>query len=775
MKIKNYNNAKKLNLRKPIIPTATALSLCILSNSALAQVDNEVSLDTIKVEERTADTNPYAEAGAPYKAKKSGDKRHVKDLAETPKTITVITETQLKDAGVTDLRDIVASQPGITLGTGENGNAFGDRYVIRGHEARSDVFVDNLPDPGMTTRESFATEQIEITKGPSSTYAGRGSTGGTINSITKQASTEYDFTKLESGLGTDNYHRLSVDSNFALSDDFSVRINALSHGEDVPDRDPADKSRKGLALSGTYDPQSNLKLTADYYYLNAEDKPDLGVYIEQGGNPVDDVPAYVQEQDFLDSEVEVFTFRAEYDFASNLSIDNATRYGTTDNGYVVTGARGTTRDATDTEAPNASTVSLSTHQGWQEVEYFVNQTNIFLDTEIAGKENQFVFSLEYSDEEVTNGVYDVTNTGSTNCVTSGRGGANDSYCIVDANGNYITNNSNLLGRSITRDDADSKYRVETTSLGAMDTITFTDKLSVSAGLRADHFDYSNEATPRGATDPESYEYNDTLFNYHLGTVYQLTDKGNIYLTYSTSDTINGGESDTGINCGYGGLCIDDSVNLNDIEPEHAKNLEIGTKWNINDEKLLFSAAIFQVTKSNVMETSGGDYTAQGNINTGKNRVEGVELGLVGNFSKRVSGSIGATFMDSEILDSASSPDAIGKKLSNFADSSFFALVKFSPTEKFNFGASATYTSDFASGQPDAAAGYDSDTGEYNYTIPSSKVYDIFANYNFSKALSLRLNVDNVTNEDYYLASYRSGSFTYKGDERNAQLTLSYKM
>ncbi|WP_156494572.1 TonB-dependent receptor plug domain-containing protein, partial [Erythrobacter sp. HI0019] len=77
---------------------------------------------------------------------------------------------------------------GVTIGTGENGNAFGDRYIIRGHEARSDVFVDGLRDPGMTTRETFAVDQIEITKGPSSSFAGRGSTGGAVNSITKKAS-----------------------------------------------------------------------------------------------------------------------------------------------------------------------------------------------------------------------------------------------------------------------------------------------------------------------------------------------------------------------------------------------------------------------------------------------------------------------------------------------------------------------------------------------------------------------------------------------------------
>jgi catecholate siderophore receptor len=93
------------------------------------------------------------------------------------------------------LRAIVAAQPGITLGTGENGNAFGDRYVIRGQEARSDVFIDSLRDPGMTIRESFAVEQVEITKGPNSSFAGRGSSGGTINSITKRASSEYQFNK----------------------------------------------------------------------------------------------------------------------------------------------------------------------------------------------------------------------------------------------------------------------------------------------------------------------------------------------------------------------------------------------------------------------------------------------------------------------------------------------------------------------------------------------------------------------------------------------------
>ena len=195
---------------------ALSISAVMLGGSASAQDtqdEEQVQLDTVQIQDRTIDTNPYAEPGAPYKARISGDPRRLREIADTPATMSVLTQTQIEDSGKSDLREILAAQPGITLGTGEGGNAFGDRYIIRGHEARSDVFVDGLRDPGMTIRESFALEQVEITKGPSSTFAGRGSTGGAINGITKQASSEYDFIKFQGGPGTDEYYRVHLDVN----------------------------------------------------------------------------------------------------------------------------------------------------------------------------------------------------------------------------------------------------------------------------------------------------------------------------------------------------------------------------------------------------------------------------------------------------------------------------------------------------------------------------------------------------------------------------------
>jgi catecholate siderophore receptor len=59
-------------------------------------------------------------------------------------------------------------------------------------------------------------------------------------------------------------------------------------------------------------------------------------------------------------------------------------------------------------------------------------------------------------------------------------------------------------------------------------------------------------------------------------------------------------------------------------------------------------------------------------------------------------------------------------------------------------------------------------------VPSYVVGDLFATYRFNNNLNLRLNVNNVTNKDYYLAVYRGGFFMYKGDARTITGTVSYE-
>ncbi|WP_295846225.1 TonB-dependent receptor plug domain-containing protein, partial [Tardiphaga sp.] len=142
------------------------------------------------------DRNPYADPSAPYKSDRLAGNKFSEPLLNTPRTVTVLTKEILEDKNATSLRDVARSTAGVTLGTGEGGNAFGDRFFIRGFDARNDVFIDGIRDPAVSIRENFFTEQVEILRGPASSFAGRGTAGGAINIVTKQA-TDTNFQKAE--------------------------------------------------------------------------------------------------------------------------------------------------------------------------------------------------------------------------------------------------------------------------------------------------------------------------------------------------------------------------------------------------------------------------------------------------------------------------------------------------------------------------------------------------------------------------------------------------
>jgi len=767
---------------------AAAIGAALLAMPAAAQEGQEVELDTLRIEDRTADVNPYATPGAPYKAERSGDIRHTRPIAELPNTITVLTENQIEDSGYTDLSSILETQPGITVGTGENGNAFGDRYIIRGQEARSDVFVDGLRDPGMTTRESFVAEQIEITKGPNSTFAGRGSAGGAVNVITKAATTDYNFVDGSIGLGTDRYVRVTGDVNVAVSDTFAVRANGLYGYTEIPDRDPANRRRTGGALSATWSPTSDFDLTLDYYLLRAEDNPDIGDYLSGDASngtrrPVK-TPTYAQEQDFQKSDVDVFTGRLKWRLGDNVTLANSTRYGTSDNSYVVTGARGTTTNPGD---PNGvyDTFTLSTHQGWQEVEYLASQTNLLINSTLLGGENDLIFGAEYTDHKVLNGLFSVANTGTTNCVTNDRNGnPQGNFCGFAPNGQPVNNLNNLLGRDISRDRWDGDWQVETISLYAMDTLDVTDALTVFAGVRWDSFDY-RLVTQSSSLQLDEYAYDDSFWNAHAGVTYQLSDAAMIYASYATAADINGGESDVGASASYGGLQTIGGE-FRGGSPERSENWEIGTKLNLFDQKVLFTAAAFQTTKSDVFESQTAGYDMEGTGNTGKNRVRGIELGVAGNITPQWSMQGGVTFLDTEVLESSDALSTaqlalgatnVGKTLANTADFQASFQTRYQVTDAFAMGAAVKHKGERYGGQPDTAAAFTQlADGSFYYanTVPSYTVADFFAEYQFNTNMSLRVNVNNVTDEDYYTAVYRSGGFLYKGDARQAVATLNLR-
>ena len=96
-----------------------------------------------------------------------------------------------------------------------------------------------------------------------------------------------------------------------------------------------------------------------------------------------------------------------------------------------------------------------------------------------------------------------------------------------------------------------------------------------------------------------------------------------------------------------------------------------------------------------------------------------------------------------------------------------------PNWNIPIGGSITYKGEMYGGQPDTAAVFNTAINDYSIVVPSYSVLDLFANYRPSDRVNVRLNVGNATDELYWTAAYRSGTFMYLGDARRAEATVSW--
>ena len=113
---------------------------------------------------------------------------YARPVADTTRTMTVISEQVIKDQGATNLTDALKNVPGVgAFFAGENGNSTtGDAIYMRGADTSNSIYIDGIRDIGSVSRDTFNTEQVEVIKGPSGTDYGRSAPTGSINMISKQ-------------------------------------------------------------------------------------------------------------------------------------------------------------------------------------------------------------------------------------------------------------------------------------------------------------------------------------------------------------------------------------------------------------------------------------------------------------------------------------------------------------------------------------------------------------------------------------------------------------
>ncbi|MCS6209857.1 TonB-dependent receptor [Shewanella baltica] len=653
-----------------------------------------------------------------YNTRKVQSGKFTDDLLNSAKTVTVINQDLIKDMGAQSFTDALRATPGITLGTGEGGNPYGDRPFIRGYDAQSSTFINGMRDVGSQSRETFNIEQIEVLKGPSSVYNGRGAVGGSINIVTKKAQAE-DFINADVAIGTDALKRASLDVNHVIADEAAVRVNLMAHDANTPGRDEVSGNRWGIAPSVTFGLTTPTKVTLEYYHFENHDIPDYGIPYDQAtGKPADVDPNNfygLLSRDFRDNNDDTASVLISHDFNNDMQFTSTSVYSRNTNYYIVTNPDDTTGNVANgyvwrnTKSRHSVTKTLAT------------QLQLAGEAKLAGFTNRFAIGTEFSNERTSNLSYTVDTGNGRNA------GCNDALLA-----NY---NCTLLSKpnphdpwvgSVTLGTDATVTETDTRSVYAFNTIELNESWMINGGVRWD--DYSTAAQ----NSTSSLSNDDDFLNYQLSVLYKPAVNGSIYAAWGTSSnppgTSNGDGSDRL------------GSNNEDLKPEDTESYELGTKWDFFSGRLSLNGSVFQIEKNNARVATSADRNSP-QENVGEQKVKGFEIGFSGDITEHWHGFGGYTYLDASLESNGFNAAYDGNRFPNTAKNSISLFTTYDITEQLNVGTGAYYM-----GQ---VYGNTANT----LSIPSYWRFDVVSSYKMNDFLTLRLNVQNLTDERYYDKAY----------------------
>ena len=698
-----------------------------------------------------------------YQVEKASSQKYTAPLVDTPRSVTVVPQQVLKDTAATSLQDALRTVPGITFGAGEGGNPQGDRPFIRGFDAQGDTYLDGVRDTGGQSREIFDIESIEVSKGPNSSFGGRGSAGGSLNLVSKTPQAR-DFTNGGFTYGSDQTRRYVLDVNRQFLDDSAAfRLNLMSHEQNVAGRDAVNYDRWGVAPSLTFGLGTPTRVNLSYYHMESNDLPDSGIPYGYGSATatahVHDKPTDggdsnnfygLKSRDFRKTRADISTISVEHDLSDTMTLKNTLRHGSTGQDYVLTqpddSQRNVSRFGTVWRRANTRVSTTTTT---------TNQTDLFGSFQALGLKHSYSTGLEFTGEETRVSGYTVTpNTnpaGGCTVAGGGRGG----QCTSLSN----PNPDDAWNGTIARNYNGTNTKATSRAAYVFDTIELDPKWLLNVGLRYDTFD--TEANTNATAGRTKVKDDSQFFNWQAGLVWKPLDNASIYTSYATSASPAGGLVGEGVD----NNAIPTGINTSDLQPEETVNYELGTKWDLFHNRLSLAAAVFRTEKKNtrILVDSNTYETA------GESRVDGLELSASGKITEQWQVFAGYSYLKAELVDPGKNGNRQGvvqvgsnkgNQMPNTPENSFSLWTTYALTPKLTIGGGAFYVDDVYG-----------DAGNTVY-VPSYTRYDAMASYKLTKNIDLQLNVQNLTDKTYYDKAYAS-HFATQAAGRTALLSTSF--
>ncbi|MEO7275885.1 MAG: TonB-dependent siderophore receptor [Vicinamibacterales bacterium] len=660
--------------------------------------------------------------------------KYTQPLRDTPQTLVVIPQSVLQDQGATTLRDALRNTPGITLTAGEGGAAPGDNLLIRGFSARNDVYIDGARDPGVVSRDTFNTEAIEVAKGPSSVTTGRGSTGGSVNLVSKAASVQ-NAGELRLLVGNADQKRGTLDVNRRLGESVAVRLNGMWQDSGVPGRDDVTQKGWGFAPSISLGLGRPTSATIGYQRLKQDNVPDYGLpgtlpdLAVAAGKTIEDLDFSnfygLLSRDHEKVTSDVVTGTVTQRFGRGVTGRNLTRFGRNVLDRVVTPPRAASAANGGADPGFSATVAqirrTDTKYQYRDDQTLNNQTDVNASFGTGAIRHSAVAGLELAHDQQPSHT-------ATDLFSNGRPPVTDLF-NPDPTQAYTA--------AIAATGATSEAKSNSVGLYLFDTIVLTDSLQADLGLRWDRIDV-DYTTRSAAGVPAAFGRVDQAASSRAGLVWKPVSRGSIYGAYSTS-------FNPSFDGSFGLTLAGTGVNSAALPPERSRNVEIGTKWDLTTG-LFATVALFHTEKTNAKTT---DAATGATVLAGDQQVDGVELGLSGSLTSRWTVFTGLSLMDGSTKESLVAAE-VDRRLSYVPKQSFNVWSTYRLPRAISVGFGAQFTGGYYFSNTNALTTANAAAIQRltRYWLLTGMV-----SHRVNQHLDLQINMNNLANQRYVERGY----------------------
>ncbi|GAA75323.1 MULTISPECIES: TonB-dependent receptor [unclassified Pseudoalteromonas] len=647
----------------------------------------------------------------------NGAMRTSTSLLDTAQSVTVISDIIINEQLATTLGEVLSNDASLTAGSKQRNR---EVFNLRGFELSSSTgyLRDGHQHWSHYQQPIEILQQVEVIKGPSSILYGQSGPGGLVNMVTKKPTAQTLF-NASADVDQHGSTRFMLDASGALTDAEDLRARGILVKQDVDywreyqNGENRERDRFLGAFIVDYDISDNALVRVHYDRTDDEAGLDTGAWIDDNANVIgDDKTIRDMSWAFTDITVE----NAGIDFKVFLNDNWQVKLGYNEQTFERQRFESAPRKPGNfVEGDSYESRPYDRFDDWQFKTAFIDFIGEF---ETAGVHHQLLIganSLDY--------YYGQRRTSA------------DSF-------NFIAGQAEPSRPTVSykTDDTISETEYDYYGIYVQDLITFSPQWQLSLGGRYD------KQTREDA--------NNESFVPKVGVLYHPNASATIYASYSEGFEPQG--SDTLVN-------EDDINNGMKLDAVTSEQKEIGVKWQLFDDRLMLSGALFDISKNGTLVTETldipvGDLISETN-QIGEQRHKGVELTAQGAATDRLFVMASTMYLDANY---ERDEDLEGKRPTDAPKWSASLWTRYELNDAIAFNAGAFYEGErFA----DSANTITKDA----YTR-----VDVGATYKLKVSktdVNLRLNIENLFDEDY-LAGGGTNNVTI-GEGTNVRLAAQF--